>query len=280
MRLAEHRWTPRFPHARRACAALRLLLLLLPLLTTTGCAPGSKEKLAAAYKELDNPTPNSAEIIDAADAYLKESPSGPAAADALYLHGRALEEKAQRDVSTSQRDSAEAYNYYSQALTLKPRPALEGLIHVGMGNVLYFQDRYSAAIIELTSGLEKLDRDFDKAWTLYRIGLCQQRMGHWADADRSFAAVQQQFPNTAPAQRAREHQGNSAFWVQVGTYASPATADATTNELKRMGSPAQRFQDTARNLQYVRVGPFTTYDAALAARQRLQARYRDAIVVP
>ena len=94
----------------------------------SGCAagPSPKEQLAAAYKELDNPAPNYAEIIDASDTYLKATPTGPAAADALYLHGRALEEKSQRDPADAQRDSAEAYNYYSQALTQKPRPGLEG----------------------------------------------------------------------------------------------------------------------------------------------------------
>jgi tetratricopeptide (TPR) repeat protein len=247
-----------------------------------GCAggPTAKEKLAGAYKELESPTPNYAGMIEVSDAYLKENPNGPAAADALYLHGRALEAAAQQDAGAAQRDSAEAYNYYSQALTQKPRPALEGLIHVGMGNVLYFQDRYSAAVGELTAGFAKLERDSDKAWAMYRIGLCNQRMGHWAEADKYFAAVQQQFPNTDPAQRAREHQGATAFWVQVGTFATPAAADAATAELKRQGIAAQRFNDTARNVQYVRVGPLASYEAAGTVKKRVQAKYRDALIMP
>jgi tetratricopeptide (TPR) repeat protein len=267
------KWITRSVSGAAALAALTL---------STGCAhaPTARDNLATAYQELNSPTPNYVDIANTADAYLKEQPTGSAAADALYLRGRALEEKGQRDASSPQKDFADAYNYYSQALAQKPRPGLAGLIHVGMGNVLYFQDRYSAAINELTSGIEQLERDADKAYALYRVGLCYQRLGHWDEADKQFIAVQQRFPGTDPATRAREHQGARAFYVQVGTYAAPAQADATTAALKKQGLPAQRFQDNARNVQYVRVGPMSTYESAAATKQKLWARYRDAIVIP
>src|SRR5258706_3299735 len=267
---------------RRFCRMGIVAGLITMGIFLSGCAagPSPKEKLAAAYQELDNPAPNYAPGIDPPDVYLKANPTGPAAADALSLQGRALEGQAQQDVAAAPKDSAEAYNYYSQALTQNPRPALEGLIHAQMGNVLYFQDRYSAALDELSAGYEKLERDADKAWALYRIGLCNQRLGKWGEADKYFASVQQQFPDTVQAQRAREHQGATAFWLQVGTYASPAAADAVTNDLKRQGLMAQRFHDTVRNVQYVRVGPLGTYDSAVAAQQRVLAKYRDAIILP
>ncbi|HEY7119183.1 MAG TPA: SPOR domain-containing protein [Tepidisphaeraceae bacterium] len=251
-------------------------------LILAGCSsgPSTREQLGTAYKELESPNPNYVEIASDADAYLKENPTGPAAADALYLRGRALEEKGQRDAASPQKDFADAYDVYNQALSQKPRPGLEGLIHVGMGNVLYFQDRYSAAINELATGLDKLERDSDKAWTLYRVALCYQRMGSWDDADKGFATVQQQYPNTPQAERAREHQGARGFYVQVGTYASPAMADAATMDLKKLGYPAQRFQDNARNVQYVRVGPINSYESAVATRQKVWGRYRDSVIVP
>jgi outer membrane protein assembly factor BamD (BamD/ComL family) len=257
-------------------------ITLLFLTLTSGCAApnGPREKLAAAYTQLDGPNPDTAQIIAASDEYLQANPNGPAAADALYLHGRALEAQAAHDVSNAARDSADAYNYYSQALTQKPRPALEGLIHVGMGNILYFQDRYAAALTEFTTGYEKLERDNDKAWTLYRMGLCAQRLGNWSQADRDFAAVQQTYPNTVQAQRAREHQGATNFWVQAGTYANPTMAESATNDLKKQGLPAQRFQDNARHVQYVRVGPFTNYETAAGTRQKILPKYRDAIIIP
>jgi tetratricopeptide (TPR) repeat protein len=254
--------------------------LLAAIFLLTGCAGnGSKEKLAAAYQQLDGPNPNYIEIAGTADAYLKESPTGPAAADALYLHGRALEEKSRRDPASPQKDWADAYNYYTQALNQKPRPALEGLIHVGMGNILYFQDRYGAASSELSAGYEKLERDTDKAWALYRIGLCQQRLDKWQDANRTFAQVQQQFPGSEPAQRSRDHQGYNAFWVQVATFPNPQMAAASLADLKKQGYTAQLFVDTTRNAQVIRVGPLT-YDGAVATKQRVLAKYPYATVLP
>jgi tetratricopeptide (TPR) repeat protein len=267
---------------RRAGSAGRVAATAVWVLIVSGCAgaPTPKDNLAAAYQQLESPNPNPAEIIAAADAYLQAEPNGAAAADALYLRGRALEEKAQHDPSDPRKDFADAYGYYSQALTRSPRPALEGLIRVGMGNVLYFQERYAAAINELAAGAEKAERDTDKAWAIYRIGLCQQRLGQWAEADRSFMLVQAQHPNTDPAQRAREKQGAKGFWVQVATYASPQQADAAAAELKKQGLAAQRFQDNERKVQYVRVGPMDSYQAAVATRQRVGGKYRDAVIVP
>ena len=165
-----------------------LTALLAAFSLLSGCGGnGVEEKLGAAYQQLDGPNPNYVEIAGAADAYLKENPTGPAAADALYLHGRALEAKSQRDPASPQRDWADAYNYYTQALAQKPRPALEGLIHVGMGNILYFQDRYGAASTELSAGYDKLDRDTGQgAGRFIGSGCVSSGLGKWPDADRNF----------------------------------------------------------------------------------------------
>jgi tetratricopeptide (TPR) repeat protein len=268
--------------AGRVRAVGRAVAAVIVALTVAGCAhgPTAKDNLATAYKEFDSPNPNYAQVADAADAYLKEQPTGPAAADALYLRGRALEAKGQADAGSPQKDFSDAYGYYGQALAQNPRPGLAGLIHVGMANVLYFQGRYSAAINEFNLGLPQVERDDTRAWAQYRIAVCYQRLGQWEDADRQFVLVQQQFPNTQQAQQAREHQGARAFYVQVGTYAGTQQADAAAAELKKQGYPAQRFVDTTRNVQLVRVGPMTTYEAAAATKQKIWGKYRDAIVVP
>ena len=46
-----------------------------------------------------------------------------------------------------------------------------------------------------------------RVWALYRIGLCEQRLGRFEHADATFAQVQKQYPGTVPAARAREKQG-------------------------------------------------------------------------
>jgi tetratricopeptide (TPR) repeat protein len=265
-----------------SAAAARGVIMIAGALTFVGCASGPtpRETLSGGFKELDAAAPNYATMSAAADTYIEKEPKGTALADAFYLRGRALEEKAGHDPSAPQKDAVDAYNAYAEALNHKPGPGLEGLIHTGMGNVLYFQERYSAAANELTAGYDKLERDTDKAWALYRIGLCNQRMAKWDDADKFFAAVQQQYPGSAPAQRAREHQGYKAFWVQIATFASPATAAAAADDLKKQGLTAQLFVDTTRNAQVVRVGPLGTYDAATATKQRVSGKWRDSIIVP
>jgi tetratricopeptide (TPR) repeat protein len=250
----------------------------------TGCAATQQPKtdsLQSAYRELASPNPNPAAILAAADEYLARNPSGPDAAHALYLKGRALEEKGQRDPASPQKDFADAFAWYTQALTRNPPPALEGLIHAGLGNVLYFQDRYAAAAQELAAAHPTLERDNDKAWALYRIGLCQQRQGQWDSADATFTAVGQCYPNTEQARRAAEHQGARAFYVQVAAYKTPASADTTVTDLKKQGLPAQRFAETGgQNLQLVRVGPYPSYDTAHQTKQRVQPRYQTATIIP
>lgn len=256
---------------------------LLALLLCAGCANNaSRDNLAAAYQQLASPTPDYNQVSQAADAYLAEQPTGPDAADALYLKGRAFEERGQRSAATGATDFSTAYSLYSQALARSPRPALEGLIRTGMGNVLYFQERYAAAINELSAGHEKLEKDWDKAWALYRIGLCNQRLGRWEEADRMFSSVATTYPQvTDAARRAREHQGARAFWVQVAAYTTPQLAENTIADLKKQTLPAARFADpSGKGIQYVRVGPYPTYDAARSTRQRLTTKYPGALILP
>jgi TolA-binding protein len=257
---------------------------LAAALLTGGCAsnpPPARQSLSAAYRELENPAPNYATMIAAADAYIAKEPTGPDAADALYLRGRALEEKGQRDPASPQKDFSDAAGFYTQALAKSPRPPLEALIRAGLGNIYYFQDRYANAANELVAAVDKLQRDNDKAWAHYRIGLCQQRLGQWDAADATFATVQNAYPNSEQARRAHEHQGARNFWVQVATYASPAQADSAVTDLKKQGLPAQRFAEVGgQNLQMVRVGPFPTYDGAHQTRQRVWSKYQTAMIIP
>ena len=258
-----------------------ILAILTAALAGCGAESASRDRLDVAWKELENPMPNYASIGAAADAYLAEDPSGNQVGRALYLRGRALEEKAQRDPATPQQDFSNAYSYYSQALTKSPPAALEGLIRAGRGNVLYFQDRYAEAIGELRTGHELMTNDGSRAWALYRVGLCQQRLAQWEQADQTFASVQQKYPGGEQARRAMEHAGQRQFWVQVGAYAAPAPADAVVTALKKEGQPAARFAEPGgRGNQYVRIGPFASYASALAVRQKLWSRYAGALVIP
>jgi len=248
----------------------------------TGCESGQGEaRLKAGYKLLDSARPDYVAMSAAADAYLTEKPKGPGAAEALYLRGRAFEEKSQQDLTSPASDLTQAQAAYTQALSQGPRPGVEGLIHAGLGNVLYFQNRFPAAVTELLAALDKLERDSDKAWAMYRIGLCQQRTGQWESADQTFGKVRGQFAGTEQARRAAEHQGARGFYVQVGTYAGAAQADAAVADLKKQGLTAGKFADSSRpGVQLVRVGPLATYEGAVAVKERVWGKYSGAVIVP
>jgi cell division septation protein DedD len=118
-----------------------------------------------------------------------------------------------------------------------------------------------------------------KSWVLYRTGLCHQRLGQFDQADKTFADVQQKYPNTVPAQRAREHAGARGFMLQLATFASPSTAQNTMESLRRDGVNPTAAAD-GRGRTVVRIGPLSSYQQALTLKQRYQDRFADALILP
>ena len=277
-----------------------LLLLTLGLVISTGCAGrggGRSSRAARATRADDRTAPQAQLILDAgyqalesqqyneaiakAEEFLSRTPHGPGSAEALYLKGRGFEGKNATGVTADEaRQNLQAARAaYIEALEQMPRQPLESYIHASLGNVAYFQDDYQSAIAQLNAAYDKLDSDDIKAWALYRVGLCQQRLGQFAPADQTFASVQQFHANTVPAQRAREHQGARAFYVQLATFASPATADNAAADLRRQGIAATRVSDT-QGRSLLRVGPISSYSQAQYIRGRFAEKYPDAFILP
>src|SRR5690606_24848623 len=152
--------------------------------------------------------------------------------------GRAYEEMPAADDAEAARNLAAARRAYVQALQLDPPQALAGRIRTGVANVAYFQEDYTTALQQWSAAYQQTDLEDQKPWILYRIGLANQRLGRFEEADRIFAQVQQQYPNTEPARRAREHQGHRAFHVQVGVFTQPTLATRLIEELRRGGFTA------------------------------------------
>jgi outer membrane protein assembly factor BamD (BamD/ComL family) len=219
-----------------------------------------------------------------AERVLASNPTGTGAAEAQYLRGRVFEERAQQasangDVAGAKANLQSARDAYNAALTTRPSPDLEGRIQAGLANVAYFQEDYSTAIAAWTASYGKLTEPQTKAWVLYRIGLSQQRFGQFPEADKTFAQVQQEHPNTEPARRAAAHAGVKGFQVQVGAYSTPANADAAIAALRADGVIGTRVTDNSGK-NVVRVGPMRTYDEAKVVKARLAAKYPDAMIIP
>jgi outer membrane protein assembly factor BamD (BamD/ComL family) len=275
-------------------------LILISSIAVAGCAAKDRNATAAArldpartaagrqspqilldegYRALENQQYNDA--IAKADQVLAAAPHGDGTPEALYLKGRSFEAKNAAGVTEEQATAnlQAAREAYIKALGENPRQPLNAYIRTSLGNVAYFQDDYQTAISQLTAAYDNLDRDDLKAWALYRTGLSQQRQGQFDQADKTFAAVQQKHPSSLPAQRAREHVGARAFYVQLATYAQPATADKAVADLKKQGVTAARVQSPQGNA-YLRVGPIASYNQALYTRSRFLSKYPDALIIP
>jgi outer membrane protein assembly factor BamD (BamD/ComL family) len=274
-------------NAARAGTHTFILLLATVGGATGGCSSHNKaapaasrrQELAAGYAAFDQRHYD--EAIGAAERVLKEDSVGPGSAEALYLEGRVHEQKAQEGGGTSQAREhlRTARALYQRALASKPPQPLEAYLRAGLANTSYFLEDYPTAAREWANAYPHINDPDAKAWVLYRAGLSEQRQGHFAQADRQFAEVQQLFAGSEQAKRAAAHQGAAGFYVQVGTFATGANADHTAGMLKAQGySPVKATDPSGR--QTIAVGPVTTYQQAKSLHDRLAAQYPGAMIVP
>ena len=211
-------------------------------------------------------------------------PAGPGSAEAWYLKGRAAEQSVTdtnaRPTDAQARSALQAARVdYINVLKLSPSPKLEAYTHASLANVAYFQEDYQTAMGQWLAAIPKLDQPGLKAWSLYRVGLCQQRLGQFAGADQTFTQVTQQFPNTEPANRAAAKKGATAFYVQVATFRNVGNADRAIAAMRKQGVTATRA-DAGGGLQQVRIGPMKSYAEAKNMKTRFANEYPEAIIVP
>jgi outer membrane protein assembly factor BamD (BamD/ComL family) len=232
------------------------LTFIFFLLCAAGCAQTqSKSNLEAGFQALQDQQYDDA--LAAADRQLQQSPRGQGAAEAWYLRGRALEGRTTANTTESRANFSAARDAYQQALRFNPAPSLEGRIHAGLANVSYWLDDFATAQSEWTRASESLTDPSARAYTLYRIGLCQQRQGQFSEADQTFARVQTEYPGSDAAAKAKLHAGFKAFSVQLATYANAATADAAVDALRRQGTTPTKTVDSAGRT-VVSIGPAHT----------------------
>jgi tetratricopeptide (TPR) repeat protein len=261
------------------CSIFRIAICVGIALAASSCITTSKDQylLDNGYRALQEH--QYAEAESDANAYLRADSAGESAAEAWYLKGCALQQRDAADRYQSQANLQAARTAYIAALQLSPSPTLEAYLRASIGNVAFYQDDYVTAIQQLSLALDQLRNVDQRAYALYRVGLSQQRLGRFSEADRTFAGVLAGYPGTAAAQGAREHLGLRAFYVQLAAYSSPATANFAGGDLRRYGYTPQ-FTTNARGLNVLRVGPFATYDEARAAQYRLSRRFPDGKIIP
>lgn len=270
-------WSRR-PAFRGVCWAMVACLAVGTAAGTVGCQPRQPETLRLGYEALNNRDFDRA--LQLADEEIRRSPTGPDAAGAYYLRGRALEQRAATTPEESARRWAMARAAYTQALALDPSPRLRAYIRASLGNVAFFQDDYATAAEMFRMAYGELDNDDSRAWALYRAGLSYQRLGRFDDADRFFTEVMRRYPGTLQARRAEENRGARAFFVRLATFHDAPRVEAAAAELRRQGFTGISTIRDSRGLFILRIGPYATYANARDARLQLQSRFPDALIMP
>jgi TolA-binding protein len=268
--------TPRPTIFRRMIA---LTIATLAATMAAGCAtpPQSAAELDQARSALG--AKNYAVAESAADNYLARQPEGPRAAEANYLKGRALEDKVASNAHEARTNLQNARTAYISALKVGTTDkSLEGLIRAALADVAYWQEDYVTTAEQGLAAYPLLGDAGDKAWTLYRAGLAQKRLGKSADGDKTLTLVITQHPGSEPAVRAQERLGMKDFLVQIATLTQPTGIDKLAADLQKQGYAVSK--KTAGGKTVLFVGPYKTYPQAVAARSRLAAKYPDAKVWP
>lgn len=254
---------------------LSLALVFLPLLA--GCPQASMQDLEPATQAFARH--DYASVIQQTEQLIRSGNlRGNDLASALYLQGRAYEELVARDEAEKHRNLAAARRAYVAALEQRPERGLEGRIRTGVANVAYFQEDFPTAIQQWNAAYSLTDVPDQRPWILYRIGLSQQRLGQFELADRTFVQVQQEYPDTIPARRAKAHHGYREFNVQIGVFHNHTLAQNLYDNVRKLGHPT-RLLDSPEG-RHVMVGPARTWAAARQLRDRVAQQYPEAIIVP
>jgi tetratricopeptide (TPR) repeat protein len=266
-------------NARMMLFVIRWAICAMVLVVLSSCTAPSKNQylLDNGYRALQER--QYAEAESDADAYLRAEVNGDSAAEAWYLKGCALQQRDAADRFQSQSNLQAARQAYIAALQCSPSPTLEAYIRASIGNVAFYQDDYVTSVQQLSLSLDGLHNPAQRGYALYRMGLAQQRLGRFADADKTFAGVLTGYPGTAAAQGARDHMGLRAFYVQLAAYGATATANFAAGDVRRYGY-APQLTTNPRGLHVLRIGPFATYEQARGAKYRMSRRFPDATIVP
>jgi len=252
------------------------------MLVLTGCTD------TAARKQLDegNQALNARHYdmaSDDADAYLRKHSTGTDAAEAYYLKGRIFEQRAfdpaaSPSVAVKRENLDAARGAYNAGIAQHGTQPVQALLHSGAANVAFFEDDEATALREWQIAYDNFQNDDARAWTLFRVGICQQRLGQFSDADQTFQRVQQSYPGTEPAKRAMARYGIHAFYVQLVAFTDPSRAQSAANALKAQGLAASTKPQAGE--QIVQLGPFPAYPQARTVQARLLGQYRGAVIVP
>jgi tetratricopeptide (TPR) repeat protein len=149
-----------------------------------------------------------------------------------------------------------------------PAGATVGLIFAKRGN-------HDRALVYYSRAVKRLKGN-DQAQAYYHMAVTEQKLGRYAQA-RPRLILAASHATDEDLKAAAEHRMQTAgFTLQFGAYSLQRNAEQRAREIgpltrqANLGDPRIVAQESSgRKLFHVQAGRFGTYDAALAARQRL-----------
>jgi tetratricopeptide (TPR) repeat protein len=262
-------------HSRKGVSLSNAGFWFLVLLTACADNPQSQQQLSAGKQALQAQQYDPA--IRDADAVIAAGDS-PDLAEAYYLRGYAIENRPKPGTADAIRDLSLARESYTNGLSHDPAPAVAGRLHAQLGNVAFYQDDYSTALREFNAAYTLVDDPQNKPLILYHMGVCEQRLGRFDDADRTFQRVEQQYPGSEYVPYARSREGIRGFYVQVGVYSKQSDIQKAASAVASAGSAPLKTND--KGLTVIRTSDVPSYDQAQDLKERLASRYPDARVMP
>lgn len=253
-----------------------LLGLLVGTMAAAGCQPANRP-LRDTAKALEKSDYDQA--ITLANQTLEKVKTGPAAAEALYMRGRAYEHREARTRPQLEANLAAARSSYVAALGQRPTKELTTYIRASLGKVAFFQDDFQTAIGQLRNAYgETRDREM-KAACLFYLGKSQQRSGQFSEANQAFATLVKNYANTPWAAKAAEVQGAKGFYLQLAVYEKPESIEAAAKLVQQRGLTPVRLKDDQGRL-LLRAGPYGSYADAKQVRPRITDAFPDALIIP
>ena len=164
-------------------------------------------------------------------------------------------------------------------------PLLSGQSQAQLGLIYSKQNRYGAASEPLLGAARKLHGQ-DRANAYYYAGIAQQNLGRWAQARTSLTLARNASKDPTFQQNATDKLAVTGYTIQFGAFGSETNAQRQAKQITSRLRPARaglvriKPSDNAGSstLYVVHVGQYTTFESALATRNRIGAN--EAIVVP
>lgn len=209
------------------------------------------------------------------DKFLGQVEGKPEVGKASYLRGLCHARTQQR---------AQAYADLRRAVGIEGDSEILWRAYVTLGSLQFDDGDWSGAVESLSAGRSRMPSAPPRDVVLYRIGLCQERLGRWDESRTTFAELVSAFPSSPQAAGARRRLELSPryFSIQCGVFREQKNAEGQQLQLRRQNLPAvvRSEQRDGKSVFVVLSGEYASYEEAKRRLPEVQKAAPDAVLWP